>query len=321
MAITVALPGNSPFTVSDLPEVVDFLSTDATALLESPTRFSGNGVYDGGFATYVATGTGFATSLVYGTPFVTAGVIDTITFTTSQGDITFTEIAIDMAVFAPIIIDDILLVEPFGIEMEMLSRDWDITLGNLNDIAPKGTLVGDGATLNLIGDDVVRGRGGDDNLFTGDGNDRLYGDLGNDILNGGRGQDLVWGGSGNDTLRGEAGRDKLFGQNGRDKLFGADGNDILNGGKGRDVLTGGKGADDFVFGNKFGKNVITDFDATNNFEDIDLSAVSRIKGFYDLKNNHMAQDGSNVVIDDHNGTQITLLNVDLGDLHKADFLF
>ena len=105
-------------------------------------------------------------------------------------------------------------------------------------------------------------------------------------------------------------------------MKGKKGKDVLNGAKGNDVLTGGKGADQFVFNNKWGNDVIRDFDANNNKDDIDLSGVTAIKSFRDLKNNHMTQEeGSTDVIITVGGNTITIENVDIADLGKNDFIF
>jgi Ca2+-binding RTX toxin-like protein len=226
-----------------------------------------------------------------------------------------------MSVFAPIIVAEINGSNLSGIEDFLQARAWDILLGNNDDIAPKGTILTDGVVLNLMGNDKIHGLGGNDDLYSGGGNDKLFGDSGNDRLNGGNGRDVIKGGSGNDQLIGGGGNDRLIGDTGSDNLKGGAGNDVLNGGKGKDILIGGNGADKFIFKNKYGLDKIKDFNATNNSEDIDLGAVTRIKNFSDLKNNHMVKDGANVVIDDHNGTKIVLIGVDLGDLGNGDFLF
>jgi serralysin len=104
-------------------------------------------------------------------------------------------------------------------------------------------------------------------------------------------------------------------------LFGGQGNDTLNGGAGNDTLAGGKGIDDFVFGNNAGNDTIRDFDALEGREDIDLGGVTRITSFADLRGNHMSQQGSDVIINDFNGTRIVLEDVRLNQLDAGDFLF
>lgn len=69
----------------------------------------------------------------------------------------------------------------------------------------------------------------------------LFGNGGNDLLLGGKGDDLLNGGSGNDVLDGGLGKDVL--------IAGAD----------NDQLTGGQSADTFVFGPRFGHDVVKDF--------------------------------------------------------------
>ena len=46
-----------------------------------------------------------------------------------------------------------------------------------------------------------------------------------------------------------------------------------------------------------------------------------ITGMADLRANHMTQVGDDVVINDGAGLTITLADVVLADLHKADFIF
>lgn len=52
-----------------------------------------------------------------------------------------------------------------------------------------------------------------------------------------------------------------------------------------------------------------------------LGGVTAITDFADLRDNHMAQVGADVVIDDGAGLTITLQDVDLGDLGARDFIF
>ncbi|SNS75353.1 calcium-binding protein [Tropicimonas sediminicola] len=180
------------------------------------------------------------------------------------------------------------------------------------------------------GADTILGDGGEDTLDGGIGADTLKGGVGKDLLRGGDGADALSGNDGNDTVKGGGGNDRLFGNKGADRLQGGNGADeidggqsadVLNGGSGNDLLTGGRGADDFVFANNHGRDRIADFEARNDREEIDLSAVTRIKDFKDLKANHMKQVGDRVVIDDGANTQIVLLATDLGDLDRQDFLF
>ncbi|WP_420850420.1 hypothetical protein [Parasedimentitalea marina] len=66
---------------------------------------------------------------------------------------------------------------------------------------------------------------------------------------------------------------------------------------------------------------MTDFDASDTAEQLDLSGVATILNFADLAANHMSQSGAHVVIDAGNGDSITLLNVQLSDLDVSDFIF
>ncbi|WP_082017927.1 calcium-binding protein [Leisingera sp. ANG-Vp] len=189
--------------------------------------------------------------------------------------------------------------------------------------------------------DLVFGGNGRDTLDGGSGNDTLLGGDGRDDLNGGIGNDQLNGGSGNDVLRGGAfnqerflpplsymiaapTHDMVLEDTGNDTLDGGQGRDTLDGGLGDDLLTGGAGDDWFVFWDgfgSFGNDTITDFDAASSGEVIDLSTVSSITDMADLLENHIRQEGEDVLIEDAHGSTITLLNVNLADLDETDFNF
>lgn len=175
--------------------------------------------------------------------------------------------------------------------------------------------------IGASGYDSLYGDDGADDLSGDAGNDRLYGGAGTDKLKGGNDADILSGGSELDRLYGNSGADKLYGGNGYDRLYGGADADQLYGGRGNDHLYGGSGADDFFFRSGQGANVIHDFNATNNAEDIVLTDVTAIRSFYDLSNNHMEQVGADVVIADGAGLTITLRDVNINDLDANDFLF
>ena len=84
---------------------------------------------------------------------------------------------------------------------------------------------------------------------------------------------------------------------------------------------GGGGNDRFVFHDGHGFDRINGFEATNDNEKIDLSAISAITDFNDLVNNHMSIQNGEVVIDTGTG-QISLTGVSLSDLLDGnDFIF
>ena len=141
---------------------------------------------------------------------------------------------------------------------------------------------------------------------------------------GGVGNDEAYGGNGNDVLRGQAGEDTLDGGANDDQLYAGGDNDTLIGGSGDDTMSGGSGLDTFIFVDGFGVDIITDFNATNDGEKIDLSGVTAITDYTDLTtlaSNHIAQVGLDVVISDGTGDTITLTGVTLGDLGVDDFIF
>ncbi len=180
------------------------------------------------------------------------------------------------------------------------------------------------------GNDTATGGAGDDSLGGGNGNDDLDGGTQQDIVSGGNGFDILRGGQGNDTVKGGNQGDVAFGDGGADDIMGGRGKDILQGGNGDDTLNGGRnddrisgegGSDRFFFAGVFGDDTITDFDALDAAERIDLRLVSTITDFADLAANHMSQDNADVLIDDGAGNSIRLQNVALGDLDAGDFIF
>ena len=320
MAIKVVLP--DAFAPLELGDVLTALAFGGVISGVTATQVNGNVIYGSVIASFQYLGSGFTVALApNGFPFVATGVIDSIVFTRGSDRLEFLNADIDITEIGAGIEQENTGADLLAFETFLLSQDWDLTLRNVADLANRSQTVGDGAPFNLMGDDKIRALGGHDDLFSGDGNDQVWGDRGNDTLDGGVGNDRLWGGKGADTLLGGAGGDRLWGGGGNDVIRGGAGRDKIDPGKGGDSCTGGGGADTFIFGNKYGETRITDFAAKNNREDVDLSAVSAIRNFQDLKANHMTQVGDDVVIDDAGRTKIILLEVSLGDLDARDFLF
>jgi Ca2+-binding RTX toxin-like protein len=86
----------------------------------------------------------------------------------------------------------------------------------------------------------------------------------------------------------------LTGNSKANTLRGMDGEDDLDGGKGADILLGGRNADTFHFSTGYGKDTITDF--TNGIDTIDLTNLSGVTDFFDLKKNHMTVSGDDLII-------------------------
>lgn len=150
-------------------------------------------------------------------------------------------------------------------------------------------------------------------INSGDGMDVVQGNNQHNVINGEAGHDQLYGGKGRDTLSGGADSDFLFGEQGHDILFGDDGNDVLTGGLGRDMLTGGDGYDTFVFGEKSGRDTITDFE--DGYDIIEFRDL--VDDFTDLT---ITQNGADTVIKSANGV-ITLTDFDSSLLDANDFSF
>jgi hypothetical protein len=125
-----------------------------------------------------------------------------------------------------------------------------------------------------------------------------------------------------DKIYGTAKNNTINGSNVNEYIYGLAGNDTINGNGGNDTLIGGKGADTFIFGRNGDKDTISDFAATGKAHDIiDLSRLTSVEDFKDLKDDHMSQHQKDVWIDGGSGDVLTLKNIDIHDLGKIDFLF
>lgn len=118
----------------------------------------------------------------------------------------------------------------------------------------------------------------------------------------------------NTTLSGGNGPDVLDGSAGHDILLGGNGPDVLIGGD-SDTLTGGNGPDTFLFRPNFGANTITDFNPNVDTIQFDKSLFTSATDIL----NHTADSAGGAVITDTHGDTITLVGINLAQLHTADF--
>jgi Ca2+-binding RTX toxin-like protein len=126
-------------------------------------------------------------------------------------------------------------------------------------------------------------------------------------LTGGNAPGIIAGGNGGQTLDGRGGDDFLVAGNGPDRLIGGDGNDRL---------IGGHGPDTFVFGPRFGHDVVVDYSAADHIE----FDGGLFQGFEQVMAASQ-QVGADTVITFDAGNSITLLGVPLSSLHASHFDF
>jgi hypothetical protein len=150
-------------------------------------------------------------------------------------------------------------------------------------------------TLHFQAHDKITGQGLHDAYVTGyEGQAGVLGEFeyifkNNDRINGSKGGDYIVGWGGNDTIDGKAG------------------NDFIAGFTGKDHITGGTGDDVFMFGPGYGKDVVDDFDAHG-----EKDQIWAITDDYKVR-----KDGNDTVIDFGHGDTLTLLHVK--HLSDADF--
>jgi Ca2+-binding RTX toxin-like protein len=184
---------------------------------------------------------------------------------------------------------------PLSGDENVYSNSGDITIAgfakNYETTSEKGEIMGDvlNAKMNGI--------------------DSLYDFLQSDsiVFKGSTGKDVFAGYGYDDTLNGGAGADKLDG---------GDGEDRIDGDTGSDKLTGGLGADTFYFAKGDGGDKITDFEAGKAGKDVIEFGKGLFDNYADVID-HAKDVGAGVQIS-YDGGKLTLLDVDLADLHKSD---
>ena len=191
----------------------------------------------------------------------------------------------------------------------------------------------EGDTLTNI--ENLTGSNFDDTLEGDAGNNRLVGGLGIDTVSyanatsGANGQGVTVNlavtsaqntvSAGSDTL---SGFENLIGSQFNDTLTGTSGNNVIHGLAGNDRLTGAGGNDTFAFAENFGRDTVTDFTAGPNSGPHDLIAFEQtIFADYDAVMAATSQVGTNTVITVDADNSVTLLNINMSNLHRDDFAF
>ncbi len=130
------------------------------------------------------------------------------------------------------------------------------------------------------------------------------------------------GSAADETIYGMDGGATLDGKGGNDTLVGGSGDDRLIGGAGNDWLTGGAGSDSFAFASGFGRDLVTDFNATSPLHDVlEFSKAVFADAAAVLASS--AQIGTDVVITKDAANSLVLANTSLTDLaaRPEDFRF
>jgi VCBS repeat-containing protein len=162
------------------------------------------------------------------------------------------------------------------------------------------------------GSDIMHGQDGDDRLSGDAGIDFLYGGDDEDKLDGGEGDDKLYGGDDEDQLLGAAGNDQLYGDKDDDRLDGGIGDDLLAGGRGNDRHQGGAGSDTFLFERNMGRDIVVDYNPSEDHLQLDGLTVRRI-----TTSNVDRQGSLDTVVTFNEGGSLTLLNVT--GITAADF--
>ncbi|WP_366525519.1 hypothetical protein [uncultured Ruegeria sp.] len=152
------------------------------------------------------------------------------------------------------------------------------------------------------GNDWVYGRAGSDEIWAGEGDDYVEGGSGSDKIYGGTGHHKLYGGTSNDTVVGENGDDTIVGSPGDDDLYGGNTNYASD------------GSDTFRFVGNTGSDTIHDFDPNEDF--IDSSAL----GYENVDQMEIQQEGDHVLITLHDGSEITLNDVNIDDINDGMFI-
>ncbi|WP_162561796.1 calcium-binding protein [Limimaricola hongkongensis] len=193
-------------------------------------------------------------------------------------------------------------------------------------------------------DNYIQGYDGRDTIHAGGGDDRVVGGRGKDVLHGGEGEDTlvhvgrhgvvvnmekgisrtkgiadrdrfdgfenVEGTRGKDTLIGSVEDNSLLGGRGNDTIKGQGGSDVIDGGRGNDKLIGGLGSDEFVFGRKFGKDTIKDFNVYEDFIEFSYHKESELD---------VSRNKGDVLIDFGGRDAVRILDASIDEVENALF--
>jgi Ca2+-binding RTX toxin-like protein len=207
-----------------------------------------------------------------------------------------------------------LTISGFGKNYDTTSADGQI-LGDILKVDTNGL----GTLYTFLQSDsiIFKGSTGTDTFAGYDHDDKMSGGAGADTLSGNGGNDTLVGGAGADVLSGGAGNDKINGGADGDKIDGGKGNDYIDGDTGNDKLTGGAGADTFHFAKNDNRDTITDFAAGKAGKDIVEFAKGLFDNYADII--HHAKDTDAGVVITYDGGRVTLTDIEISDLNKADF--
>ena len=186
-----------------------------------------------------------------------------------------------------------------GVQVNLTGGDIEITTG------PFGPRPYIWASEGFASD----GFGGTDTLFTVE---NVIGSPNDDVILGNNLDNELRGNLGNDLLMGNPGADTIFGGGGADRLFGGEGDDTLTGGADNDFF--------YVFAGD-GDDIITDFTAGVETEDVIWLVDPGITDFATLLANATDDDTDTTITLSDGGTLVLQGVADTLDLDATDFVF
>jgi len=118
--------------------------------------------------------------------------------------------------------------------------------------------------------------------------------------------------AGNDTILGSRGADSMSGYGGNDRLLGKDGDDQFYSSDGKDIMTGGSGNDEFLIAPYTVRDIITDFNANGDDDQIILVNT----GDYETRDTK-----NGVLLTTASGASVLLEGLKVADLQADDIVF
>ncbi len=194
------------------------------------------------------------------------------------------------------------------------------TFGGTDNVLLTGLTIAKVVDAGTGNDTVDLSAAVDATILGGSGDDSLVGSPAADVIFGGAGNDTLLGGGGNDVLNGDEGNDSALGGTGADQFFGGDGSDSFtwNPGDGSDTVEGGAGEQDVLVFNGAATAELFTFNAVGNRLEV-LREVVGVVGIVDLDvadveqvNLNMLGGTDTAIVNDLTGTDVGLLNLDVG---------